>query len=241
MWQAAKKQLKRFVRPGYINYIDVGAAGPLQNPWKRHQSKIKIWLQFEPNDDGIRRDENKISVDAAIWHKNEEREFYVIGAKGYGSSLLEPNFEYVRENYEELRHHGNPKMAETWFDRTVIQETHTLTTRSLDDVLDELGQHDLYHFLKIDVQGADYYVLKGAERLLSGSCIGIQTEQFIYPLYKDSVLLDETTEYLSEFGFELVKKFPAHGTFDSQHDCLYLKTGIDNHVSRSIRTMYEID
>lgn len=241
MWQTIRRGVKRIVRPPFINYIDVGAAGRLQHPWKQHQGKINHWLRFEPTEKGIKRVGTQISMDAAIWHQKETLEFYVMGEYERGSSLLLPNPDFVRENFEELKQHGDPEMAASWFERSQIREQHTINTRSLDDVLDELNQHNIYHFLKTDVQGADCYVFKGAEELLKSSCIGIQTEQFIYPLYQDSILLDETTEYLAQFGFELVKKFPPHGTFHSQHDCLYLKTGVENRISKTIRSMYGID
>lgn len=241
MLPSIRRGLKRLIKPPFINYIDVGAAGGLQNPWNRSRDKINYLLSFEPNDEGVSRNGTQISMDAALWHQVENRQFYVMGEHGYGSSLLEPNPDFVRENFDELKQHGDPDMAASWFERAQIREEHHVETRTLDDVLDELNQHNLYHFLKTDVQGADYHIFKGAERLLSSSCIGIQTEQFIYPLYKESVLLDETTAYLAQFGFELVKKFPPHGTFHSQHDCLYLKTGVDNKISKEIRAIYGID
>lgn len=232
---------KRLLKPPFINYIDVGAAGKLQDPWKRHQGKIHHWLRFEPNEDNVQQDKTRLSMDVALWHTKETRPFYVIGEHGYGSSLLKPDLEYVRDNYDTLKQLGDPDMATSWAERSKIIKTETVTTQTLDDVLAEVNQQNVYHFLKTDAQGADYYIFKGAEKLLSSSCVAIQSEQFVYPLYKDTVLLEETSAYLAQFGFELVKKFPPHGSFYSQHDCLFIKKGIENKVVNTIRAIYGVD
>jgi hypothetical protein len=94
--------------------------------------------------------------------------------------------------------------------------------------------------LKIDAQGAEYPILKGAEKLLSGSCIGLHLELFVIPLYKGIKLLDEVKGYLRGFGFELLKKFPAHGSFDSQHDCLFLKASPNSEIEKAISVIYRL-
>lgn len=233
-------RFKRILLPPFINLIDVGAAGSLPQPLKRNQSKINHILTFEPNRAEIIQHGKRIAMNTALWNQAETRPFYVMGEHGYGSSLLQPNPDYVSENYEQLKQLGDSKMAETWFERSIIKATSTMTTRTLDDVLDELNQLDLYHILKTDTQSADCYIFKGAEKFLSSSCIAIHSEQFVYPLYKDAILLDESTTYLAQFGFELAKKFPAHGTFHSQHDCVYMKKDATGKVADAIRSMYNL-
>jgi hypothetical protein len=53
--------------------------------------------------------------------------------------------------------------------------------------------------------------------------------------------MPEVVDYLAGFGFELVKLLPHHGSFDSQQDGIFLKKGIDNKVSRTIRKIYGLD
>lgn len=92
----------------------------------------------------------------------------------------------------------------------------------------------------IDAQGAEYEILKGSQSFLSESCIGLHLELFTLPLYKGITLLDDVEAYLLNFGFQLVKKYPAHGTFDSQHDCLFLKDRADPDLLATIRNIYGI-
>ena len=47
-------------------------------------------------------------------------------------------------------------------------------------------------------------------------------------------------EYLEGLDFELVKKFPAHGSFDSQHDCVFLKKGMNDKAANIIREIYDV-
>jgi len=94
--------------------------------------------------------------------------------------------------------------------------------------------------MKIDAQGAEYNILKGASNFLINS-IGLHLELFTLPLYKGIKLMNEVEEYLSDFDFELVKKLPPHGTFDSQNDCVFLKKKEHPIYSPLIRKIYNID
>ena len=59
-------------------------------------------------------------------------------------------------------------------------------------------------------------------------------------MYEGIKLLPEVEVYLKKFGFELVKKFPAHGSFNSQHDCLFLITKNDSHFLKRIKKIYQV-
>ncbi|MEO6901884.1 MAG: FkbM family methyltransferase [Bacteroidia bacterium] len=64
-------------------------------------------------------------------------------------------------------------------------------------------------FLKIDVQGFEQEVLKGAEKIIS-EAIGIEMEISIIPLYEDqNWLLPQVLEYMKQKGFELNSIAPA--------------------------------
>ena len=94
--------------------------------------------------------------------------------------------------------------------------------------------------MKIDAQGAEYHILKGGETLLSGTCAGLHLELFTIPLYEGISLLDDVESYLKNIGFLKAKQFPAHGTFDSQHDCLFLKNEADPAVLALIKNVYQV-
>lgn len=226
---------------GVINLIDIGAVGKLPSPWYEHAPLIHNLLSFEPRENARQRP-HVIALDAAVWSHDEAREFFIYaGNQGHRSSLLEQNVEYVRAHYDELKERGPRHLAETWFERSTLVKTVPVECRCLDNILGELSADIRYHFLKVDVQGAEYQVLQGAENYLKTACLGLHMELFTIPLYKDMVLLPDVVAYLKTAGFELVKKMPPHGTFDSQHDCLFLKQNVcpeDAAIIAAIRRVY---
>jgi FkbM family methyltransferase len=223
---------------GVVNVIDVGSAGNLPFPWDINASKINNLLKFEPRDRPS-KSPFIVTMDLALWERNCEKDFYIYrGFDGTGSSLFQQNYEYVADNFEVIRVQGPEHLANTWLERSQLDRIEKVSCRSLDDILEELGHPFPYHFLKIDAQGAEYEILRGAEHLLTSSCIGLCLELFVLPLYKGIKLLSEVVEYLERFGFKLIKKYPAHGSFDSQHDCLFLKTGTNSQVGNVIREIY---
>lgn len=80
---------------------------------------------------------------------------------------------------------------------STVAKTTEVQTRRLDDVFDE----DV-HFLKLDVQGGELDVLKGAVGLLTKVLV-IHTEVEFYPMYQDQPLFDDVSRFLLEHGFEL--------------------------------------
>jgi FkbM family methyltransferase len=234
------KDIVNFRGKGIVNLIDVGSAGDLPSPWRKNASKILHLLRFEPRDKP-RRSPYIMTLNTALWEKNCDRNFYCYrGFGGTGSSLFEQNYEYVTENFETIRSRGSKYLASTWLERSQLDRIERISCCRLDDVLQKLGHPFLYHFIKIDAQGAEYEILKGAETFLMDSCLGLHLELFVIPLYKEIKLLPEVVEYLDGFGFELVKKFQAHGSFDSQHDCIFLKRGQAGKIIDTIREVYNL-
>jgi len=101
------------------------------------------------------------------------RKFYFTNNTGYTSSLYEPNQE-LAQHFENL--------AEVC---RVTRVEEVQTTR-LDDI-PELGEVD---FLKMDVQGAELDVIRGARKTLQSVTV-IQTEVEYIPLYKNQPLFSD--------------------------------------------------
>ncbi|NJP04126.1 MAG: FkbM family methyltransferase [Chloroflexaceae bacterium] len=181
------------------------------------------------------------TIDAALWDRAEERDFYIYrGRKGSGSSLFPQNVDYVRANFEQLRTRGPSYLAETWFERSQLERVERIACRTLDSILLAPGQRIQYHFLKVDAQGAEYQVLRGGETFLRGGCVGLHLELFEIPLYQGMTLLPEVVEYVATLGFEPVRKLPAHSTFNSQYDVIFLKRGVQGAVIDTIRQVYAL-
>lgn len=223
---------------GAVNFIDVGSVGGLPEPWRQNANQVRFLLNFEPNE-APSRTANSMTYNTAVWECDTTLPFYIY--KGFhqtGSSLLKQNHDYVDANFETLRSLGLPELAETWRDRSTLVRTAELRCRSLDTILQEALPDTPFHFLKIDAQGAEYHILKGAEHLLNTSCAGLHLELFTQPLYQDMHLLADVQALLTGHGFELVRKYPAHGSFDSQNDCVFLRPTADARVVSVIRKVY---
>lgn len=239
------KLLSRFIpkyklnyrNQGLINFIDVGSIDGLPAPWRSNANLIKFLLNFEPNE-SPRRGPNSMTYNTAVW---ESEENIYKGFNATGSSLFKQNYEYVRVNYDDLKKRGPRHLAETWFERSQLVKTTEVKCRTIDSALRDEFPSTHFHFMKINAQGAEYNILKGSQTLFSGSCVGFHLELFTLPLYEGIVLLDDVEEYLSEFGFRMTKKFPAHGAFSPQHDCLFLKDQGDSKLLAVIRKVYGIN
>lgn len=85
-----------------------------------------------------------------------------------------------------------------------LSELHTvrvesLDTKTLDDVL-PIGPVD---FLKLDVQGAELMVLKGAKNTLKNTGV-IHCEVEFYPIYEGQPLFHDVVSYLKDKGFYFI-------------------------------------
>jgi FkbM family methyltransferase len=107
------------------------------------------------------------------------------------SSLFDPNTEFLSQ-FQDL-----PIMCKT-------VETIEVQTTRLDDIA-EIGFCD---FLKIDVQGGELDVLKGAERVLD-KIITIHCEVEFAAVYRDQPLFSEIDTHLRTAGFELINLINA--------------------------------
>lgn len=225
---------------GPVGLIDVGSIGGLPAPWRRNAGQIGFLLNFEPNDKANRQ-QRILTLDTALWSESTERKLYVYsGYQATGSSLFEQNFEYVDANWDVLKHIGPPELATTWHERSRLVQAVSVQCRALDEVLVENVLSKRLHFLKIDAQGAEFEILDGARKFLSEQCVGLHLELFSLPLYKEIRLKPDVIDLLARFGFDLVKEFPPHGSFNSQNDCIFLhrERGPEN-VRRVIASLYD--
>lgn len=223
---------------GIVNLVDVGSTGGLSPEWRRNADRIRFLLNFEPREP-LNVEDNILTLNTALWSETCTRDFHIYkGFKGSGSSLFMQNYDYVRQEWENLQHRGPAELANTWFDRSELVRTQRVACRTLDEVIEEHVPGVAFDFMKIDAQGAEYEILRGAQRLLEGSCSGLLLELFVLPLYRGIRLLPDVEAYLHERGFRLVKKFPPHGTFDSQHNCLFLREGGHGTVMDIIHEVY---
>src|SRR5262249_62038297 len=91
-----------------------------------------------------------------------------------------------------------------------IDHVETITVRPLDDVLAQegidCGKRAVY--LKLDTQGYDLEVIKGASRSLA-DIRALQTEASVRPIYQDMPSYQTSIDVLTESGFDISGMFPV--------------------------------
>jgi FkbM family methyltransferase len=70
--------------------------------------------------------------------------------------------------------------------------------------LDSLFGGQEVHFLKLDVEGAEYELLIGGRRLLSTSVLGVRSEVLFAPIFTGAPLFGDLHKLLLEHNFELL-------------------------------------
>jgi len=198
-----------------VKIIDIGAAeGEGYSP--SYQKLLDLGLAsivgFEPNKESC----------ASLNQKKEDGSIYLpyfIGDGEIGTfyetnwpptgSLYKPNTELL-EKFNNLN------------EVTILKKEHQVQTHRLDDI-PEIKKAD---FLKMDIQGAEPKVLKGAKERLGNFDI-ILTELNFYDLYKKQVSFYDIEQYLKPAGFKLfdishISKNPINGRTDWV-DVIYTK------------------
>lgn len=112
------------------------------------------------------------------------------------SSMLEPNLPLLRlfTQLEEV---------------TTVVERSEMKTRRLDDLLPELPGSRA-DFLKLDVQGFELAVLRGATAVLKETLV-VHTEVEFVPMYENQPLFAEVDQFLRGLGFVFHRFASIHG------------------------------
>ena len=201
-----------------ISFIDIGASGGLDNEWKGMESYMHI-IGFEPDVEEynklIMNKNSHTYFNIAVSDKKEQKELYIRQSQG-NSSFYENNDLIINK----FPHAERFKII----DKVLIK------TDTLDNILkpDDYIKMD---FLKIDVEGGELNVLKGAESVLINGIFAIQAEVRFLEFYKNSPLFPEVHTFITSKGFELFdlnryfyKKRPYFGSLKGQigmADALY--------------------
>lgn len=179
---------------GKIKIIDVGAMiieG--SNCSYAAISDSSLVIGFEPN----KKECEKLNYDSGnncaylpYYIGNGETKTFRNCNRAYTSSFFEPNTKLLKK-FQNLAN------------LTEVVSREDVGTKRLDDLDEELKGSD---YLKIDVQGAEVEVFRGAANLLRNEIVVIQTEVCFVPLYENQYLFAEIDQELRQFGF-LFHKF----------------------------------
>jgi FkbM family methyltransferase len=178
-----------------IVLIDIGAVGKPPSHWLPLKDEIHL-VGFEPNKDECKKlNESGCGYSKseflpyAIGERDEKKLFYITEYHEC-SSLLKPNFNWLKRfDYG------------SFFN---VNQTIEVETFSLDSIekVSELG----VDALKIDAQGNELPILRGAESVLKEVFL-IEIESGLHKNYENETTFDELCPFLNQKGFICMEVF----------------------------------
>ena len=204
VWQHVEpEQLERFLRVFRVDCVfDVGANAGQYAMRLRDIGFRGLIISFEPNPDAVRElragaagDDRWIIKELALDECSRPVTFNVMKVSEF-SSLHEPD------------HSG----TNDFLDLNRVERQLSLVTETLLTVFPAMQAQ--YHFcrpfLKMDTQGHDLAVAKGAGNHLS-QFVGLQSELSLTKLYKDQPDFAEVLTFYRDAGFNLSALVPNNG------------------------------
>ena len=174
-----------------FTYIDVGARGDIVSPWIELESNSLI-VGFEPDSQETKRLNtiftNRKYFDIALWSNETNRKVYINEWEST-SSMYEPNYNFIQD-FEPKHWKGRKPKFEI-----------DVKCNTLDSIL---GVDNIIpDFIKIDTQGAELEILKGATELLTKYSPMVTCEVWCSEVYKDAPTMDKVIAFMNSVGYEV--------------------------------------
>jgi FkbM family methyltransferase len=140
--------------------------------------------------------------DSALWDTDEERPFYVTSAAG-ASTLMGEAVPRVASRMFTDYPKTSPKAGKSFLEANgAVARVIPMKCRRLDGLLPASTKID---FLKLDVEGAELRVMRGAEALFAArSVLFVYTEFVMVPYYAEHPLFGDQQVFLRDHGFRLL-------------------------------------
>ena len=167
--------------------VDIGASTGIHKRWNILGDALNV-IGFEPNQEEF----EKLS-------QSVNRQWLNTAVSGHdGPATL--NLTKAFQNSSLLRPHFKNLESLAWGGFEVVDEKH-IEAKRLDTLAVEHGFSA--NFLKIDTQGTELDILRGAKNQLESSVIGLELEVSFYQFYENQPLFSEEDAFLRNAGFEL--------------------------------------
>lgn len=171
-----------------IVLADIGSAGGLHGRWQAARPVVSGVL-FEPREGGQVRREGRDTI-------------YPIGL-GEAEGMARLNLTALVNMSSTLR--PNASLLQSF----AKKGKHTEITGTIDmqvDTLDAIAVRDALRIdaIKVDTQGSELGILKGARRCLHASVVMAEVEVSFFHRYEGQALLGDIVSFMADQGFELI-------------------------------------
>lgn len=181
--------------------LDVGANTGQYRDFLRHEVGFKgIIVSFEPVGHNVKVLRQRVGADPqwrimdyALGDSDRSQCINVMKSDDFSSFLMPASV-----------------LADHYRSKCAIDHQETVTVRRLDSVMDEVlaGRRHARIYLKMDTQGFDLNVVKGASGVLH-EVLALQTEVAVQRLYQSMPDLFEAIQTLNSRGFDISGLFPV--------------------------------
>ena len=180
--------------------VDVGARGGLKRDWQAARPHLRV-VGFEPEQREFEKlaqkspgDNSTRILNVALHSAEGPLRFHVARDRGL-SSIFEPNRRFLDAFPDSAR-----------FDTT---DTQQVAADTLDNVLRAHGIADA-DFIKVDTQGSELFVLRGAAATLASSMVGVEVEVEFTPIYTGQPLFADVDSFMRGLGYMLFDLRPCY-------------------------------
>lgn len=172
-----------------INYVDVGARDDISNLLNKIQDNLNVYgFETDPDENELLKKKfpNRKYYKYGLWSTKKTLELFVTKDPS-SSSLYKPNIS-ENNNYKDIYHDN----------RKIIKKL-KIKVLKMDDLI-EISPD----FIKIDTQGSEYDIIKGATEILLNNCPLISLETWTRDVYKGSPTFEKIIPILTNLGYEIL-------------------------------------
>ncbi|HEU65026.1 MAG TPA: FkbM family methyltransferase [Chlamydiae bacterium] len=178
--------LKKLLDSNLFTLIDVGATGGMDGNWNEIK-KICHYITFDPDPRAqiISSYAKHTNYNFALWSEKKENLPFYLTKYPEASTLFQLN-KNTLSSFLNSESHEQIKISK-------------INANSIENTL-----KSPFDFIKVDAEGADLEILKGAERFLKNSCLGIEVEVSFINRHKKAPYFSETDSYIRNLDFVLM-------------------------------------
>jgi len=189
---------ENFLKKNRLVVVDGGSRGALFEPFNTVSNELLTVLRFEPDPSAnIQISADEIIINKGLW--KEEASISLNLAKNPAtSSVYPPNKDLLQQFDNKV---GYPPRA----------TTKVLEVACIDiDCAVEKENVPPVDFIKLDIHGAEYEAIEGAQESLSTTCVGLLVESWVVEVHRGQKLMFDVEQVLAQHGFF---RFGSHQVF----------------------------